>query len=188
MASLTGYGKWIYQVNHKWDWEGDCLHVNLSVKKSSLPQGLNIESLTGVKLNAFSDTCLRHLFLTDPRSFYNFWNIQGSLQSASQTSEGFLGKATKDTRCYYLPTLFRNINNSTSKEGRWFGVVKYQKIHSQHLHVFCWSMLEMFPSGQHCLSNVALWEQGFLVKGPLQTSDTWNILIFCQSDTNLIFF
>lgn len=65
---------------------------------------------------------------------------------------------------------------------------KISKIHSQHLHVFCWSMLEMFPSGQHCFSNVALWEQGFLVKGPLQTSDTWNILIFCQSDTNLIFF
>lgn len=40
----------------------DCLHVNLSVRKMSLPQGLNIESLTGFTLNAFSDTCLRHLF------------------------------------------------------------------------------------------------------------------------------
>lgn len=106
MASLTGYGKIIYQVNNKWGWEGDCLDVNLSIGKSSLPQGLNIESLTGVKLKAFSDTYMRHLFLTDPRSFYNLWNIQGSLQSASQTSEGFHGKASKDTRWYYLPALF----------------------------------------------------------------------------------
>lgn len=168
MASLTSYGKWIYQVNHKWGWEGDCLHVNLSVKKSSLPQGLNIESLTGVKLNAFSDTCLRHLFLTDPRSFYNFWNIQGSLQSASQTSEGFLGKATKDTRCYYLPTLFRNINNSTSKEGRWFGVVKYQRFILNISMCFVEACLRCFLLGNTVFLMLPCESRAFLSRVPFK--------------------
>lgn len=142
--------------------------MNLSIGKSSLPQGLNIESLTGVKLKAFSDTCLRHLFLTDPRSFYNLWNIQGSLQSASQTSEGFHGKATKYTRCYYLPALFRNINNSKSKEGRWIWAVEYQKFILNISMCFVEACLRCFLLGNTVFLVLPCESGAFLSKVPFK--------------------
>lgn len=175
---LAAEKEYTNQTNKR-DWERDCLLLNLSVRKISLPQGLNIESLTNIKLNALPDTCLRHLFLADPRSFYDFWNIQGALLRVSQTSEGLHGKVSKDTVCYYLPTSFGIVNNNKSKEGRLFFGGRMSKVQSQHLHVFCWSILEMLLSLKHYFSNVAFWELALLVKGPpsnLRYSKNTNLL------------
>jgi hypothetical protein len=107
-----------HQMNNKWVQRRDCLFSNPSVRKIWLPQGLNIESLTDNKLNALSDTCVRPLFLDDPWSFHNFWNIKAH----SWVCLGPLrvSMKTKDTICYYFPTLFRKVNNNKSKEWQLF--------------------------------------------------------------------
>lgn len=131
------------------------------------------------KLNVLFDTCVRPLFLADPRSFHNFWNIKAHSWACLGPLRVSMKKATKDTICYNLPTLFRKVNNNKSKEWRLFLVVEYQRLILNISKCFVEAYLRCLLLCSTVFLILLSESQAFFVKGPLSNPK-------CFKHTNLL--
>lgn len=130
-----------------------------------------------------------YFWLIDPRSFYNFWSTKARSRVCLRPLRVSM-KRTKDTLCYYLPICSRKITVINQRSGDWFwwwtigfgGSLSIPpKAVLRHVWgVYCFAV--QFFLG--CSLRARLF---FCQQATFQTSDASGILIFCQSDTRLMF-